>query len=368
VGADEKDPQVVVTDSTVIYSDPRLRRAYFRLIRKHAAAGRFQIAVPEIVVQECAKKFEVRSEDAYSRMQKHAAVIETLGLPTVIPDEATREAAVRDYESEFRQTLAEPGCRVAPIPEVPHSELVPKAVAKSKPFGPKGTGYRDALIWETVLEEAKAARVAFITNNTDDFCNQDATALADDLLGQLRPLGLPRHRITWYPDLKSFIEAEIPAIDRVLEEARDRTANDQIFKSSMFDLISIAANALALSDQWENGGTQRTLGLPSDASEPTVDMFEVEEVRVEDAYEGDDGEVVLDLLARGDAEVEFFLPKWDVFAEDEDYWIVDGNWNEWVALVTATRPIELSVTISYDPETRELSNPDITSWVGVSDE
>jgi hypothetical protein len=360
----ETDFAAVVIDSTVIYSDPRLRRAYARVVRIHAARGTFKLVVPEVVVQESVNKFRTRSDTAYERMSKQAEEIERLGLPPVVPDDDTREADVAAYEEYLRNSCGSTGCEIAAIPSIPQDDLVPKAVAKRKPFGPKGTGYRDALIWENILAEAGNGRVAFITNNTGDFCDDAETGLAEDLLRELNARRLSRSQVGWYPDLKSFVDDVIPAADRSVEEVRDLLDTDIDFQHTMLALITEATTDFSLDDGWGTG-SMRSLYLPTDSSEPKLELFELKSIEVVDAHEVADGEVVLDLACRGEAQIDFFAPKWSAFGEEEDIFIEDGDWNEWVVWAKAMRDLDVQLTVYYNPETKELSTPDITAWEGV---
>jgi predicted metalloprotease len=106
------------------------------------------------------------------------------------------------------------------------------------------------------------------------------------------------------------------------------------------------------------------LDLPTDSSEPTLEFFEVKQVEVDDAHEGADGEVVLELTSRGEAQIDFFAPKWSAYSGDEDISIEDGDWNESMVWAKAWRDMDLQHTVSYNASTQELSNPD-TGWEGV---
>src|SRR5689334_21851762 len=118
----------VIVDSTVIYSDPRLRRAHFRLIRQHAADGAFQLIVPEVVVREVVAKFSERAEAAYAKMESPAEELTRLGLATGIPDEATRDRQVESYEAELRAACGARGSRIASLPAPAHEDLVDRAI------------------------------------------------------------------------------------------------------------------------------------------------------------------------------------------------------------------------------------------------
>jgi hypothetical protein len=130
-----------------------------------------------------------------------------------------------------------------------------------------------------VVAEAAKGRVAFVTGNTGDFCNQEETGLAEELLLELNGHQLPRNQVAWYRDLKSFAEAVIPPADRAVEEVRDLLASDPDFGHTMLALISDAAENFSLVNEWEMGpNPSGALDLPTDSSEPTLVFFEVKRV------------------------------------------------------------------------------------------
>src|SRR4051794_38419485 len=100
---------VVVIDASIIYSDPRLRRAHFRLVRQHAADGSFELVVPEVVVREAIAKLRQRAEAAYLKMASPGEDLARLGLPTGIPDTQTQAEHVEAYERELRRPATRGG-------------------------------------------------------------------------------------------------------------------------------------------------------------------------------------------------------------------------------------------------------------------
>jgi hypothetical protein len=101
----------VVIDSTVTFSDPRLRRAYGRVVRTHAGRGTFRLVVPEVVVQESVNKLRTRSKAAYEQMKKASVEIDRLGLPRVIPDATEQAANVAEYEEDLRRACSDQGAK-----------------------------------------------------------------------------------------------------------------------------------------------------------------------------------------------------------------------------------------------------------------
>jgi hypothetical protein len=65
------------------------------------------------------------------------------------------EAKVDEYETFLRSTLDRNGAFVPPLPEIDVSDLVDRAVQRRRPFDENGSGFRDSLLWETVVSELR---------------------------------------------------------------------------------------------------------------------------------------------------------------------------------------------------------------------
>jgi len=99
------------------------------------------------------------------------------------------EEMLEKYNSEnyFKLLLDSGKIRILDLPEISIDQILKRIEERKKPFGSKDNGFKDYLIWETVLKEAKIDDILFVSNNTRDFCeNNTASDLHEDLLGDLK--------------------------------------------------------------------------------------------------------------------------------------------------------------------------------------
>ena len=82
---------------------------------------------------------------------------------------------VRQYTNRLDNFLSSVNAEVIEPDQISHRKLVIKDLARQKPFSPKGRGYRDALIWETVLDTVHrhGEDVIFVTDNNSDFPTEE---------------------------------------------------------------------------------------------------------------------------------------------------------------------------------------------------
>jgi len=84
-----------------------------------------------------------------------------------------------------------------------------RALAPNKPFVLGGRGYRDALIWFSLLELAQSCvhKISFISDNTKDWCREGKSPeLHVDLLEDLRVQGIDCSRVQMFLSLGEFTQ------------------------------------------------------------------------------------------------------------------------------------------------------------------
>ena len=98
-----------------------------------------------------------------------------------------------------------------------NNELLPviaqRAIEREKPSGDKGQGFRDTLIWLTMLAYCKTChekQIIFISNNTDDFSSSDKQSLHESLAAECDFIGI---KVNYFKNLKEFIERHSSKID-----------------------------------------------------------------------------------------------------------------------------------------------------------
>lgn len=140
------------------------------------------------------------------------------------------------YRDDVVQWFEEAGA-VLSDPSVSHSELVDRILAHRRPFTSDEKGYRDALIWYSVLERADDEPVVLLTANTKDFASKPDNALAPELQDDLTARGLPKDRVT-------LLTSTGDLLNRVLPQAGEHKA------SAAWSLFAATAPFAARLDDW----------------------------------------------------------------------------------------------------------------------
>jgi len=218
----------VVLDTTAILADPRLEGGAFRMLLASARRLHLDIALPRVVLDEACNYAREQLQDIAVRSEKLSREIEKFTAkrpePALLVAEAL--AAATGYRKLLEAKLRAAGVRLLPYPRLAHKAVVARDLARRKPFKRDGTGYRDMLIWHTVLQlvERAGPAIAFVTANTKDFGDG---RLHDDLAQDLNTLGCSSEHISLFRTVEDFNSAHVlPHLkkeEELLKALRDDT-------------------------------------------------------------------------------------------------------------------------------------------------
>jgi PIN domain len=164
----------VVLDANVLCEDFLLSGKNFRIFWGEAPRIPARVFIPQVALDETINKYRERLEVYASESIKLARNVGLLLRRKVQPylDASSVPKLAEAYKAQIQTKLTEVGAAVLPYPEVSHEEVVRRDLARSRPFRIGGAGYRDTLIWETVISLChfhQAATVILVTRNERDF-------------------------------------------------------------------------------------------------------------------------------------------------------------------------------------------------------
>lgn len=327
----------VVLDSTVLSDHDRyLESPAGQLLREEGAAGRVRIAVPEVVAIEAnaahlravrkARDQYLAAREALTRLRAPESKEDIRPLP--------------GYRPHLEKILRDAGGLILPVPMVLHPGLVEKAAHRRRPFDDKGDGYRDALVWETVLELLKrdSEPLMFVSGDRRAFSrSKERAELAADLVSDLRERGQVG-RVQLYFDLRDAT-ADIPRVQELTSAWQHRiTENPELAQALTQKLLEIAyadATPLIAADVVRGHG---------DAANPRfVSFSRPQDLRVQEAYVSAGGTVLLDveLTVEYTIEYEVMLPTGES---------LEGLPLDWATLGTSSTMTLTFEVIQHDPD------------------
>jgi hypothetical protein len=134
--------------------------------------GNLVLVVPEVVLRESANLW---SELIVNRSSAYMGARETLVQAGLLeaknPVRLDRAQVRAGEEARLRQLMEGAGAQVAPLPALGQERVVERALRREQPFDKNGrNGYRDVVLWETLLEMAKEDDpIVFVSNDQQAF-------------------------------------------------------------------------------------------------------------------------------------------------------------------------------------------------------
>ncbi len=280
-----------------------LQGAAGRLLLGEAMDRRLHVVVPEVVLLEAEANHQGEVGAARSRLAAVRRDLRQLRLGHLVPEAETRPHSLT-YRAELEQILRDNGAEILPIPDVPHRQFVDKAIARGLPLIEQKGGYRDALIWESVLElfAASSNPIVLISNDKGFSETKDKAELARDLVHELDEMGQAA-RVTLYFSLGDYT-SQLPKARGLAADWR-KLLKDAEFERALTDyLIEQAhsdADAVIGSSNLSSQGYVRNARFT--AFENTRDL-DVEEVWV-----SSDGSTILNVIPTLDYAQEFEIAR-----------------------------------------------------------
>lgn len=195
----------IVLDTNIYFNQWFLEGANFRVFRNFCNNTGAHILLPEIVRQEVQNKYEGELSQARTDLEKLVTKFTKLGFECP-------PSPVAEEEYDFGQLVQEQyrNVNMVPYSSVAHKQLVDKALTPKLPFREKEKGYRDALLWLSILDYVKASGfkgpIHFINANSKDFYSSKSgnLTLHDDLKEDLYARSMETDVIP-YVSLSEFV-------------------------------------------------------------------------------------------------------------------------------------------------------------------
>ena len=160
---------LVVLDANTIVAAGFGQSALFRFFLSSSEIVGHSVCIPESVIEEVVAKYERelgtnvnKAKNALGNLGRH---IQRSMLEPIYDLDQSQE--VISYRDKLFKQLNDAHCKIVTYPDVSLKELVKKAVSRHRPFDDHGSGFRDALIWHSILELTNAPNddIALISND-----------------------------------------------------------------------------------------------------------------------------------------------------------------------------------------------------------
>ena len=343
--------KLVLDTNQIVEKDWRLRSANMRLIEKAVELGIVSIVVPEIVVEETNNKFRQRLESSIAGAEDKKAKIEKLLDAEIEVSLPKVDDECKKYEEYLDHRLEELEAARPAYTGIDHKWLVPKALGPRRPFRDRDRGYRDALVWHSVLKDVASTdhQTYFVSGNKNDFGDENDD-FHPDLIADLKEAGL-QDQVTYLLNLHTFVEAVVkPALEKVPSPL---TVGDfeELFEAHLDSIID------------QTGGAIERQGLPSVPNElfeasPYIEGLGLVSAEPVDAYALDDTSLYteFDVLIEASFDQTVYRPDAIWIAEVWNMSITGGD----EKLTELSFTLAIPLTIAVITSTEEGVEPEIS--------
>ena len=197
----------IVLDANIIVREGFGNNLQFRTLISTLEVSGHNLYVPKLVIEEVVAEFERVFEEGTRGFRILSRRLR-ITLPASV-DALDKESESAQFRGRLVAQFDVPNCTILDYPETSHEELVRRATARERPFNEKGTGYRDALIWESVLELATDVDSEVVLLSNDNDFRGGGSGLHNDLVSQLDSRGLSRDRVILIRSLKNFMDTYV---------------------------------------------------------------------------------------------------------------------------------------------------------------
>ena len=201
----------VVLDTNIVVAEGFGDSALFRFFLFSSNLVGHRITVPEVVVEEAIRRFRDRL-DQESKLAKKSldSLSRLLSRPVPSLEDFDIEKEVAAFRERITRQFSSSNCSVLEYPNTQHRELVSRAMDRHKPFSDKGSGYRDALIWSSILELAcrDTESIILLSSNTKDF-GDSRGGLHSSLVNEIVQSGHGGDKVILVSSLKEFVYEHI---------------------------------------------------------------------------------------------------------------------------------------------------------------
>ena len=332
----------IVVDANIIIREAYGTSSRFQFFLSLAGVLAYNLYVPALVVEEVVAHFKRELNDIATKTRSSISTLNRLlsrDLHSPV-DNFDLEREARLFRERLQSMFVETNCSLLDYPDLPHKELVRRATERRRPFNENGSGYRDSLIWESMLALVAYSDTPAVLISADKIFSNDKGKLHSDLVRDMLSRGQSTLKVKLACSLADFIDEYVrPNLKKVMEANPMQALNDRGI--SLDGEIKSSVERIYASKEWEAD----QLRLPWDYEGLLLTSVEdVDDLAATDIREVDEDTLLLEVGATLSCIFDVFVSKWEAYL-DEDLDIIEPDWNK--HYVWASISLVLNVTLDF---------------------
>ena len=173
----------IILDTNIIVKNFALDSPQFKALFDYTKKTNSNIILLDIVSQETVHNYKKDLENIYTSYKRDVGRLNKLTDKSIAPEIIDVAEQANNYKIYLEEILEKNSYqgewRVIPSDGRKFRKILSKAIEKKKPFSNSGNGFKDAVIWETIISYCKHKinydTNIFVTENKKDFANDKNT-------------------------------------------------------------------------------------------------------------------------------------------------------------------------------------------------
>lgn len=348
----------VLLDANALIADFRLGSVPAIALLSNSAMKTVAVAVPAVVLDEATNKFREEVTRASGDIHKQLQMFKRLAIEAQLTMDTVDHLST-GYTETLGKRLKDYGVATLPYPSVSHSDLAGWAISKRSPFDQQGRGYRDALVWHTVLELVPEREV-WLVSDDNDFRASSSDKLEPNLVNDLKLVGRSANDVRLFRSIKDCVSELGQVIEQPKVDISRRLKDDAGY-------LRVVTTGIEEGLLWQRLNIHELSPPAALADEATIDAIEdFRRIYVQDARLVSTGELLVRLEAVVDVEIGLFIDKSEV-PDTENYFdrnfgIDDLDWNEHQVSAHSTARINVQLSAIADRKSLDFQKIDVDDY------
>lgn len=356
----------VVLDTNIIFSDFHLNGAKIKDLCESAKSIGAILYIPAVVIDETINKYCEKIQDCKTKIDKYFSDFERLTGKKIELTQNSLDVITKEKEEfikYFEVQIRRLNLEIIPYPSTSHKDLVSRDLARKRPFQESGKGYRDTLIWESLLTICTKCnnlfdmpQMVFINKNHKDFCLEGC--LHPDLREDLAKLGINKDYVEIVEDIDVFIKKFAKPKQKILQNIKDAFQTYGSYKDiNIIHETEQRLDKFLLYRQFDYEDSP----FRQEFENPTVVEIGKPKIKIDEVRQISDNEVVIEYTVNIECTFDVYLFKADAMCMDvkELPQVWDNDWNKHYMAASDTATINLKIFLIVDNSFTKVLSDDI---------
>lgn len=350
-----------VIDSNIFIGNYTLNYPAFQIFVKHFPEKKIDVYVSPVTIKEVLKNYAQKAQEVFGTYNKSVKELnKVLSKKTDTLSKDFVQTQVKNYELFFRETLQKSKIRIFPYPTVSHEEVVEHYYSGKKPFDQTDNGYKDFLIWRSIIDLLKTSgrELVFITQDTDFQSEGD---LHQDLKEDLMANGITPDRVkivTSFNDYnKKYLEDTYQTV-KIKEVLKNKNEEQQL-KALITEELKNELNGLSLKHY--------RVKIRSEFIGPEISyVYTIDGVQITDIDTLNQRNVVIQFECLSSCKIDFQIDRNALSRLDDSKMpeITDHDWDQWTVRGEDKVNLQLEGRVICDTSLQTIHSIEISSITG----